>query len=178
VNLAPLIQVQGWPKTSPAKQGLVLLTGLTIYCRYYIKSSITERLSIDFTMEQSEPTKNGQTPYPMGTPYQERNEEKDKKALERAKTQIDNERKIEQFALHKRSVVKITFQDASVSSANYGKLNICKKFEQKADEGVPPRPSVAVEQYLACEILLRTGGSVSIFHFQIQKKYPRTFSSC
>jgi len=84
-----------------------------------------------------------------------------------AKTQIDNERKIEQFALHKRSVIKITFEDASVSSANYGKLLISKNFEKKVDEGVPPPPSVAVEQYLACEILLRTGGDVSIFHFQI-----------
>jgi hypothetical protein len=91
------------------------------------------------------------------------------------KTQIDNERKIEQFALHRRNVVKITFEDASVSSANYGKLSLSKKFEKKVDEGVPPPPSVEVEQYLACEILLRTGGDVSIFHFQIPNQSPEKF---
>ncbi len=36
-------------------------------------------------MEQSEPTKGHQSPYPMATKYPERNAENDQKTLERAK---------------------------------------------------------------------------------------------
>jgi len=39
-------------------------------------------------MELSKPTKNNQTPYPMGTVYQQRSYEKDQKALERAKKSL------------------------------------------------------------------------------------------
>jgi hypothetical protein len=51
--------------------------------------------------------------------------------------QIDNKRKIEQFELHKTSVVEITFQDPSVSKEVANKVNTCTAFDGEVDEGAP-----------------------------------------
>jgi len=76
-------------------------------------------------------------------------------------------RKIERFHVNKRSVVKITIDDADVLKGAYSKLRIAKDFESRVDGGFMPQPELEIEQYMAAEIVLRMGGAVSFLFTQL-----------
>lgn len=78
----------------------------------------------------------------------------------KVKTGTSNNRTIETFKLHGRTVCKVKFSDCKVSNPPYSNCKTSKEIEGTITEAIGKQPSVSVVQSVASHIILARAGQI------------------